>query len=124
MRTFTVKEIIDATGGILLSGDESNEVYRVCTDSRKAGPGDLFFALKGENNDGHNYLAQVLESGCRTIVVSDESKVPKQAFQAQPGDADIISTEDTTAALQRLSAYYLDSLPLTAKIAVLSLIHI
>ena len=118
MRTFTVKEIIDATGGILLSGDESNEVYRVCTDSRKAGPGDLFFALKGENNDGHNYLAQVLESGCRTIVVSDESKVPKQAFQAQPGDADIISTEDTTAALQRLSAYYLDSLPLTAKIAV------
>ena len=46
MRTFTVKEIIDATGGILLSGDESNEVYRVCTDSRKAGPGDLFLHLK------------------------------------------------------------------------------
>lgn len=118
MRPFTVEEIIKAVGGTLLSGEKDNIVYRICTDSRKAQPGDLFFPLKGENNDGHDYLKQVLESGCRTIVVSDESKVPKQAFQAQPGDADIIGVEDTTEALQALSSYYLDSLPLKMKFAV------
>lgn len=118
MRPFTVEEIMKAVGGTLLSGQSDSMVYRICTDSRKAQPGDLFFPLKGENNDGHDYLKQVLESGCRTIVVSDEGKVPKQAFAAQPGDADIIAVADTTAALQALSSYYLDSLHLKKKFAV------
>ena len=118
MRPFTVEEIIKAVGGTLVSGEKENIVYRVCTDSRKAEPDDLFFPLKGENNDGHDFLGQVLEAGCRTIVVSDESKIPKQAFASQPGDADIIVVDDTTAALQALAAYYLDCLPLKKKIAV------
>ena len=118
MRPFTVEEIIKAVGGTLVSGEKENIVYRVCTDSRKAEPGDLFFPLKGENNDGHDFLGQVLEAGCRTIVVSDESKIPKQAFASQPGDADIIVVDDTTAALQALASYYLDCLPLKKKIAV------
>ena len=118
MRPFTVEEIIKAVGGTLVSGEKENIVYRVCTDSRKAEPGDLFFPLKGENNDGHDFLGQVLEAGCRTIVVSDESKIPKQAFASQPGDADIIVVGDTTAALQALASYYLDCLPLKKKIAV------
>ena len=118
MRPFTVEEIIKAVDGTLVSGEKENIVYRVCTDSRKAEPGDLFFPLKGENNDGHDFLGQVLEAGCRTIVVSDESKIPKQAFASQPGDADIIVVGDTTAALQALASYYLDCLPLKKKIAV------
>ena len=118
MRPFTVEEIIKAVGGTLVSGEKENIVYRVCTDSRKAEPGDLFFPLKGENNDGHDFLGQVLEAGCRTIVVSDESKIPKQAFASQPGDADIIVVDDTTAALQALASYYLECLPLKKKIAV------
>ena len=118
MRPFTVEEIMKAVDGTLVSGEKDNMVYGICTDSRKSKPGDLFFPLKGENNDGHDFLGQVLESGCRTIVVSDESKVPKQAFASQPGDADIIVVEDTTAALQSLASYYLDCLPLKKKIAV------
>ena len=93
MRPFTVEEIMKAVDGTLVSGEKDNMVYGICTDSRKSKPGDLFFPLKGENNDGHDFLGQVLESGCRTIVVSDESKVPKQAFASQPGDADIIVVE-------------------------------
>ena len=118
MRPFTVEEITKAVGGTLVSGDSENIVYNICTDSRKAKPGDLFFPLKGENNDGHDFLGQVLEAGCRTVVVSDESKIPKQAFAAQPGDADIITVENTTEALQALAAYYLDCLPLKSRIAV------
>ena len=118
MRPFTVEEIIKAVCGTLVSGEKENIVYRVCTDSRKAEPGDLFFPLKGENNDGHDFLGQVLEAGCRTIVVSDESKIPKQAFASQPGDADIIVVDDTTAALQALASHYLDCLPLKKKVAV------
>ena len=63
MRPFTVEEITKAVGGTLVSGDSENIVYNICTDSRKAKPGDLFFPLKGENNDGHDFLGQVLEAG-------------------------------------------------------------
>ena len=78
MRPFTVEEIIKAVEGTLVCGEKGNMVYGICTDSRKAKPGELFFPLKGENHDGHDFLNQVLEAGCRTMVVSDEGKVPKR----------------------------------------------
>lgn len=118
MREFTVAELIKATGGTLLCGSEDGKVYKVCTDSRKAQPGDLFFPLIGENNDGHDFLPQVLERGCRTIIVSDESKIPKAAFGADRMQPDVILVENTTKALQDLAEYYLGTLPIKHKIAV------
>ncbi len=118
MREFTVAELIKATSGKLLCGSEDGRVYKICTDSRKAEPGDLFFPLIGENNDGHDFLEQVLERGCRTIIVSDESKIPKKAFQPDGMQPDVISVENTTKALQDLAEYYLGTLPLRHKIAV------
>lgn len=118
MREFTVGELIRATGGKLLCGSEDGRAYKVCTDSRKAEPGDLFFPLIGENNDAHDFLPQVLERGCRTIIVSDESKIPKSAFRADGMQPDVILVENTTEALQKLAKYYLDSLPIKHKVAV------
>ncbi len=118
MREFTVGEILKATGGTLVWGRESSRVLSVCTDSRQAKPGDVFFPLIGEVNDAHKFLGQVIKAGCKTLVVSDESKVPKEAFLGQSADTDIIVVEDTTKALQDLARYYLNSLPLKKKIAV------
>lgn len=118
MRAFTVEEVVNATGGKLLCGSGDGVIYKVCTDSRKAEVGDLFFPLIGENNDGHDFLGQVLERGCRTIIVSDESKIPKTAFLADGMQPDVISVENTTKALQDLAEYYLGTLPLKHKIAV------
>ncbi len=118
MRDFTIGEILDACKGQLISGQRNNIVYGVCTDSRIAKPGDIFFPLIGEKNDGHDFLQQVMEAGCKSIIVSDESKVPKTAFLHQAGDTDIIVVDDTTKALQDLAVYYLGTMPLKKKIAV------
>ncbi len=118
MREFTVSEITRAVCGKLLCGSGDGRVYKICTDSRKAEAGDLFFPLIGEKNDGHDYLEQVLERGCRTIIVSDESKLPGSAFLADGMQPDVISVRDTTEALQSLAEYYLSTLPLKHKIAV------
>ena len=40
-------------------------------DSRRAGPGDLFFALKGERADGHDFLAAVSAAGAGAVVRED-----------------------------------------------------
>lgn len=118
MRDFTIAEVREAVGGTLLAGSEDGVVRKICTDSRKAEPGDLFFPLIGENNDGHDFLAQVFEKGCRSIIVSDESKVPKREFLADGIQPDVILVEDTTKALQDLAQYYLGTLPMKKKIAV------
>ena len=55
----------------LKSGAESGElpVANVCTDSRQAKPGDLFFAIKGERFDGHDFLNEVAAKGVAAVVV-------------------------------------------------------
>ena len=118
MRDFTIAEVREAVGGTLLAGSEDGVIRKICTDSRKAEIGDLFFPLIGENNDGHDFLAQVFEKGCRSSIVSDERKVPKREFLADGIQPDVILVEDTTKALQDLAQYYLGTLPMKKKIAV------
>ena len=50
-------------------GEAVGEITSVCIDSRQAKPGALFFALKGENSDGHEYVAQALKAGAAAVVV-------------------------------------------------------
>ena len=47
-----------------LVGDASTTVTRVHTDTRSLLPGDLFVALKGDNFDAHDFLAQAKMQGC------------------------------------------------------------
>ena len=77
MRRLSSKEISSAVEGKLYKGNGTNTVSRVVTDSREAGNDDIFFALIGEKNDGHDYLSQVLTRGCRALVISDCDKVNK-----------------------------------------------
>ncbi len=66
----------------------------VCIDSRKALPGDLFFALKGEQSDGHHYVEQALEIGAAAVVVSE---MPAGRSSAPHGA--IVLVEDTLRTL-------------------------
>ena len=109
MKKLTMKEIETGTGGRLLTGDETLTVGKICTDSRKAEKGDLFFALIGDNHDAHKYLPQVLEAGCSCAVISDESQCPEGMTA--------VLVEDTTKALQALASWYLAQLDMK-KIAV------
>ena len=42
---------------------------RAVVDSRKAGRGDIFVALKGERADGHDYVAQAAQRGASAAIV-------------------------------------------------------
>ena len=118
MREFTIAEVVSAVKGRLICGSGDGSVLKVCTDSRLAKPGDLFFPLIGEKNNGHNYLAQVFERGCRSVIVSEPEKIPKRAFLSDGMQPDAILVENTTKALQDLAAYYLSTLPIKHKVAV------
>ncbi len=56
-------------------GDADVEVADLAYDSRKAGPGTLFFCVVGEKRDGHEFAAGVVEAGASALVVERELEV-------------------------------------------------
>ena len=65
MKNFTVREIVEASGGQFFGDEEilSKEVETISTDSRKAGKGSVFAAIVGERVDGHSFIPQCIEIG-------------------------------------------------------------
>ncbi len=62
--------IAEETGRIV--GDRSVEISALAYDSRRAGPGTLFFCVPGARADGHDFAAQVVEAGAAALVVERE----------------------------------------------------
>ncbi len=69
MRQTSLGQIASWCDGIC-SGDAT--VTGMCLDSRTAAPGDLFFAVEGQNVDGHSYIGSAAENGASAAVVSKE----------------------------------------------------
>ena len=56
-------DLLSATEGIFYGDILSRQVNAVCTDSRECLPGDIFFALKGENFDGNEFISEAIKRG-------------------------------------------------------------
>ena len=54
-----------------IHGPRDRIVDNLQTDSRQAGPGTLFIALKGTHADGHRFIPQVISAGASVIVCQD-----------------------------------------------------
>ena len=68
MITLSLSQIASILEAQLIS-DGNVTVENVSTDSRKAVNHGLFFALKGENFDAHDYVIKAAEQGCIAAVV-------------------------------------------------------
>jgi len=54
-----------------MQGDLDLEISSITADSRLAGPGVLFVAVKGTGGDGHDFLSRALAAGCVAVVHQD-----------------------------------------------------
>lgn len=75
------------------------ECSGVTTDSRKCGPGLMFFALKGERFDGNEFVRGALEKGCRYAVMDD-------AELYDDTDSRMILVDNVLRTLQQVAAYH------------------
>lgn len=71
MSMMTLLRAAEAMNGRLIGDDAMIE--SVSTDSRKIAPGELFIALRGENFDGHRFVAAVRDAGSVAAVVAEDS---------------------------------------------------
>jgi UDP-N-acetylmuramoyl-L-alanyl-D-glutamate--2,6-diaminopimelate ligase len=58
--------------GARIAGDSAVEVASLAYDSRKVGPGTLFFCVPGEKFDGHEFAAGAVGAGAVALVVERE----------------------------------------------------
>src|SRR6266480_413432 len=84
-QTVTLGEIAQAVNG-KLPGNEAAIVTDVTHDSRQAGPGCLFVAIRGELFDAHKFVPQVIEQGAVGIVSELEPSAEWRALtESQSG---------------------------------------
>ena len=92
-------------GGAWRPRPPARPLTAVCTDSRRAGSGQLFFALQGEKADGHDFLAAVCAGGASAVV--------RAGFSAAqlPAGGCCLQVADVLAALGRFAAGYRRQMP-------------
>ena len=88
-----IADFISAAGDF--PRDEVAQGYSI--DSRTIGPGELFFAVKGERFDGHDFVVAALDKGAAAAVIR------KDQWHRFSDSRRLLKTDDTLVALQTLA---------------------
>jgi UDP-N-acetylmuramoyl-tripeptide--D-alanyl-D-alanine ligase len=100
MAHMTVAQVETATGGILVSGSKSALLSGISIDSRTLRLSDLFFAIRGTRNDGHDHVLTALQKGASGVVVDFRYEIP----EGFPANKILLRVENTHEALKDLAA--------------------
>jgi UDP-N-acetylmuramoyl-tripeptide--D-alanyl-D-alanine ligase len=99
----TISEVLRATGGILTKGEPEKTFQGVSTDSRQLQEGNLFLCLRGENFDGHRFLAAAAAAGAAGFVIQKDAGETLIGMQE---NLPVILVEDTLQALGEIARFW------------------
>ncbi len=116
--TLTIAAIIEAITGARPDGYQ-DVISDAMIDSRLASPGSLFVAIKGENTDGHDHLAEAFELGSMLALI-DRDVDPEFRVVDLTQKADVEAVElplclrvkNTVEALQAVAKFWREQLDL------------
>ncbi len=100
----TFRQLAGMTGGEVVQGEDI-AIDSVVIDSREVRPDSVFFAIKGDRLDGHQFLSQALMTARGAVV----SHVPENV----PAEKGIVRVADSTIALQNLARSIRERYPFT-----------
>lgn len=100
MLKLSLDEIVKATKGKLLLNN-NKEVEYISTSSKDIKENTLFIPIKGEKYDGHDFLNDAYNNGCRIFLIDKSHKFNKD-------DISLIEVDDTLLSLGSLARFYLD----------------
>lgn len=103
MKEFPITDLVEITRAKLTSSFskyEASSFTSVSTDSRTIKAGDCFFAIPGDNFDGHDYVTDAFAKGAVCAVISKDIDEEKSAGKY------LLKVEDTIKALGGLAREY------------------
>ena len=104
--SWTVNEILKATGGELLCGDQERRFDAVRIDSRSIAAADVFVAIVGDVHDGHSFINDVLKQGIGGLIVNRQKAKDLTIAEWQAQNVACVAVDDTTRALGDLAAFH------------------
>lgn len=114
MLKVTVSQLAQWCSGKLLRSSKWSTVNGLVTDSRAAYDGCAFVALMGERFDGHQFVADAISRGAKTVVVQHAEAVPKDA------DVNIILVDDTLKALGSIAKSHFEHIAKASNLKVVA----
>ncbi|RKD27668.1 UDP-N-acetylmuramoyl-tripeptide--D-alanyl-D-alanine ligase [Caminicella sporogenes DSM 14501] len=97
----SIKDILSATGGEILSGNENLIISGISIDSRKIKEGYLFIPIIGQRFDGHMFIEDAFSLGAVAALTSRDLDIKISE------DKTIIKVDDTLKSLQKIAQFLL-----------------
>jgi UDP-N-acetylmuramyl pentapeptide synthase len=97
---FRTDELVKAVAGRLVRGRPEAVIGPVGTDTRALEAGQAFLALRGENFDGHDFLAEAVNRGASVLVIDREDRLA--GLDSVAWATAVVLVRDTQAALADL----------------------
>ncbi|TWT41152.1 UDP-N-acetylmuramoyl-tripeptide--D-alanyl-D-alanine ligase MurF [Phycisphaerae bacterium RAS1] len=104
----TLAEVVDALRGKVAGDAPPGSARGVSIDTRTIAEGDIFFALPGENVDGHQFVADAIGKGAAAVVIRRGHPIASDAANTAAGGRRpaMILVDDPLEALGVLAAYH------------------
>ncbi|MGC9450299.1 MAG: UDP-N-acetylmuramoyl-L-alanyl-D-glutamate--2,6-diaminopimelate ligase [Oceanipulchritudo sp.] len=74
--TWKLEQLLEGLAGLSIRGNGQATIQSLATDSRRVGPGSLFFAVPGLRTDGHYFIAEAVDRGAVAVVSEKDCWVP------------------------------------------------
>ena len=97
---------------IVPPADEIEDIAGVGIDTRESLERRIFFAIRGQQFDGHNFLMEAAAAGARFVIVD------RQTSMILPHNVAVLQVDDTRKALGTLAAAYRHTLSRTVVVGV------
>lgn len=97
----TIEQLIKNIHDVQVSGSTAVTILHLTYDSRNAGEGSLFFAVKGTQVDGHKFIADVTAKGVAAVVCETLPEIPDPSVT-------YIRVKDSTEAMGLMAVEFYD----------------
>jgi len=94
-----LNDILNCIKSLSIQGNTAIAIDNITFDSRDKGKNMLFIALKGEKNDGHQFIEQAINNGAVAIVYETNPKKLKEGIT-------YIKVDNSSLALAYLSSHF------------------
>ena len=98
-----LKKVLAGLEGLKAKGTLDIDIKGIESNSKNIKPGYMFFAIKGFNTDGHDYINNAIESGANVIMVQEGCDL--KSIKLKP-DTTLVMYKDTREALAKCSCNY------------------
>ena len=109
-------DLVRTIAPLEVRGDQGLEITAVTADSRRAGSGTIFVAVKGVRADGHRFLAAALEAGSPALVIMADmqTRLDPRLLERAPALVVVDDSRPVPALLARALAHEPDRTLFTA----------